>query len=98
MDHARRKFFDASKTSKGKGVGTKGVKLMKKLYKVEDKIQDFSLEEKHRVRQEKSRPIMDELKTWIDDVRGKITPSSVAGKAINYAFNEWKYLSVYGLS
>ena len=28
-------------------------------------------------------------------MRGKITPSSVAGKAINYAFNEWEYLTVY---
>ena len=33
MDHCRRKFFDASKTSGGKGIGKKGVNLIDKLYK-----------------------------------------------------------------
>jgi transposase len=95
MDHCRRKFFDASKTSKGKNVGTKGVNLLKKLYKIEDQIEKFSAEERHRIRQEKSVPILAEIKSWIDEIRSRITPNSVAGKAINYAFNEWKYLERY---
>ena len=36
--------------------------------------------------------ILDELKEWIDEIRPKITPKSIAGKAINYTFNEWEYL------
>lgn len=95
MDHCRRKFYEAFKTSGGKGIGKKGITILKKLYKVEEKIKDFSPEEKKRVRQEKAKPILEEMKKWIDEVRQKITPKSVAGIAINYAYNEWKYLIEY---
>jgi transposase len=37
FDHVRRKFFDASKTAGGKSIGSKGVKLIDKLYKIEKK-------------------------------------------------------------
>lgn len=95
MDHCRRKFFEAFKTSNGKGVGKKAIVYLKKLYKIEEQIKDFSQEDKKQTRQQKSRPILNEMKTWIDEVRQKITPKSVAGKAINYAYNEWKYLVKY---
>ena len=94
-DHCRRKFFDASKTSGGKGVGKKALDMIKKLYKIEEEIKEFSADEKIIIRQQKSAPILNEFKKWIDELRGKITPKSVAGKAVHYAFNEWKYLSVY---
>ena len=94
-DHARRKFFDAAKTSGGKGTGKKAVNIIKKLYKIEEKILGLPLEEKLKIRQEKSKPILDEFKAWVDETRQKITPKSVAGKAINYTYNEWKYLTVF---
>ena len=94
-DHARRKFFDALKTSGGKGVGKKGIVLIDKLYKIERKVLNLSLKEKHVIRQTQSSPILEELKEWIDEIRPKIRPKSMAGKAINYTFNEWKYLSKY---
>ncbi|MDH5580787.1 MAG: IS66 family transposase [Bdellovibrionales bacterium] len=95
MDHCRRKFHDAFKTGGGKGIGKKALVYFKKLYKIEDQIKDYSPEKKKELRDEKSRPILEEMKGWIDDIREKITPSSVAGKAITYAFNEWKYLIPY---
>ncbi len=65
------------------------------MYKIERDIADLSDEEKREVRQLKSKPILDGLKLWIDEVRLKITPDSIGGKTINYAFNEWKYLIEY---
>jgi len=94
-DHARRKFFDASKTSNGKGVGKRVLDILKRLYKVEERIKELPLDEKYAARQAKCKPILDELRKIIDEVRTKITPTSVAGKAINYTFNEWKYLTVF---
>lgn len=47
------------------------------------------------MRQIKSKPILEEFKKWIDDIRQKITPTSVGGKAVNYTYNEWKYLTVF---
>ena len=94
-DHARRKFFDAFKSSNGKGIGKKVLKILKRIYKIEKKIIDASLKERYKVRQEQIKPILDDLKIFIDETRQKITPDSIAGKAINYTYNEWKYLTVF---
>ena len=95
MDHCRRKFFDTSKTSKGKGIGKKGVNLIDKLYKIERRIEHMSLSERHRIRAEEAVPLLEKIKEWIDEIYPKITPRSSAGKAIKYTYNEWKYLSAY---
>lgn len=95
MDHARRKFKDAFSTSGGKDIGKKGLIFFKSLYKIEDEIEKMSPDEKKRIRQEKSKPILEEMKTWVEEKRPKITPKSVSGKAINYFYNEYKYLVGY---
>jgi transposase len=94
-DHARRKFFDASKSSKGKGTGKKIVNILKKVYKIEDQIKNLSLDERYKIRQDKIKSILDDLKKDIDELRVKVTPDSLLGKAINYTYNEWKYLTVF---
>jgi hypothetical protein len=95
FDHVRRKFVDASRTSQGKKIGKKGVRLIDKLYKIERKIKDLSDEERLQIRQAEAKPILNELKEWIDELRSKVSSKSVAGKAINYTYNEWKYLTPY---
>lgn len=94
-DHARRKFNDAFKTSSGKGVGNKALDRIKELYKIEKDIRHLSRDEKKRVREEESLPKLQEFKQWLDNEREKTMPKSVAGKAINYAYNEWENLICY---
>ena len=94
-DHARRKFVDAAKTSNGKGIGKKGVYKIKAIYKIEKEIRHKSPEEKKQIRKQCALPLLNGFEDWIDELRSKITPKSTAGKAINYAFNEWKYLVSY---
>jgi transposase len=94
-DHCRRKFNDASKTSSGRGVGKKGLDKLKAIYKIEKEIRHLCPDKKREIRQKESRPLLDDFKKWLDEVREKITPKSVAGKAINYAFNEWTTLVKY---
>ncbi len=95
MDHARRKFKEAFSTSGGKDIGKRGLVFFKALYKIEEKIEKMTSEEKKKVRQEQSKPILDEMKKWVDEKRSKITPKSVGGKAINYFYNEYPYLIGY---
>lgn len=95
MDHARRKFKDAFSTSGGKDIGKRALVFFKTLYKIEDDIEKMTPDEKKKIRQEKSKPILEEMKKWVDDKRSKITPQSVSGKAINYFYNECKYLIGY---
>jgi transposase len=95
MDHARRKFKDAFNTSGGKDIGKRGLVFFKSLYKIEDDIEKLTPDEKKKARQEKSKPILEEMKKWADEKRPKITPKSVSGKAINYFCNEYIYLIGY---
>lgn len=94
-DHGRRKFDEAYKTTGGKDIGKKGLIFYKALYKIEDKIENLTPTEKLKVRQVESKKILTEMKAWVDGKRGKITPKSVGGKALNYFYNEYKYLTGY---
>lgn len=95
MDHARRKFVDAFKTSGAKDLGKRGLAFFKLLYKIEDEIEKMSPDEKKKIRQEKSKVILEEMKVWVDEKRQKTTPKSVGGKALNYFHNEYSYLIRY---
>lgn len=95
MDHARRKFRVAFKTTGGKAIGKKGLLFFKALYKIEEKIEKMSPDMKVKIRHEESKPILTELKNWVDEKRLTITPKSTAGIAINYFFNEYEYLIGY---
>jgi transposase len=96
MAHCRRKFFEATKASaKGAGLANEAIEIIRKLYEVETAIQDKSIEDRHQTRQAESKPILDEFRKWIDGHRGKVPPQSQLGKALNYAHNEWIYLTRY---
>lgn len=95
LAHARRKFKEASIASNSKGIAKHALKLIQKLYKIEDDIADYSEEEKLKVRQEKAKPIMDELKLWVERHLHKVPPKSATGKALMYFQNEYIYLTGY---
>jgi hypothetical protein len=61
----------------------------------EEKIEKLLPNEKLKIRMEKAKPILEEMKVWVDEKRPKVTPKSVGGKAINYFFNEYQYLIRY---
>lgn len=94
-DHCRRKFFDAFKSSGGKSVGKKGITFIKKLYEIEKTIKGQAPEVRFEVRQTKAKPVIEEMEKWLEEVRGKVLPTSLGGKAIMYARNEWVYLKRY---
>lgn len=90
--HARRKFYDAFKSSGGASIGKAGLLFIKKIYKIEDEIKELSPESRFYIRLTKSLPIVKEFKEWIEEQSKKLNPESLAGKALKYATNEWDYL------
>jgi transposase len=90
--HARRKFFDAFKSSSGKGIGQRGLKFIKTLYNIEEEIKDMSSEARFYSRLTKSMPIIKEFENWILDQSKRLNPESLSGRALKYARNEWPYL------
>ncbi len=90
--HARRKFFDAFKSSSGQGVGKHGLSFIKKLYEIEDEIQGKPYDQRFYVRLTKSLPIIRDFEKWLEEQAMKLNPESLAGKAVKYTRNEWQYL------
>ncbi len=86
MAHARRKFIEA-KTAQPKnkmGRADIAIKKIAKHYGVEKQIKGLPANEKHKIRQEKSLPLLNDLKEWLDKSVRQVLPKSAIGKAIQY--------------
>src|SRR5690606_28256725 len=90
--HARRKFNEAVKVQ-GKqqrsGKAWRGLSLIQKLYRVERLTKDAAPEHRHAYRLEHARPILDELRAWLDSSLAQVPPKSATGKALHYLHSEW---------
>lgn len=91
--HARRKFVEIESQ---KGCGPV-IKLIGKLYKIEKdaKEQDLNPKAHLALRQEKSRPVVKEIKKWLDQKSITVPPKSPMGQAVAYSLGQWKNLEVF---
>jgi hypothetical protein len=106
--HARRKFFDAKETDGRRGAQM--LEMVRRLYAVEEQAQELvgkrmaqqpnaTSDPRHELiralRQEKSVPILAEIKTWLDVEKELVLPRSPMGGAITYVLNQWDALKRY---
>ena len=85
---ARRKFFDLARLSKAP-IAAEAVKRIDVLFAIEREINGLMPQERLRVRQERSRPLIIELQTWLREQRARLSKNSDTTKAINYSLNRW---------
>jgi len=98
--HARRKFDEAlrgqSKTKKKstakESLARQGLRQINKLYEIERPYREASREQRHAIRQEKTRPKLEALRTWLDESLGRVPPKSLTGKALDYLDGQWPKL------
>ena len=102
LDHARRRFVEAVKSQhklagSERGFAPEALLIIRKLYAIEKLARDAGMtaEQRHRLRNEKARPIWDDLRTWLDKNRNATPPLSLTGKAISYLADEWPKLIRY---
>jgi transposase len=92
MAHIRRKFFDAHKAGKEDPKPMEIVRQIAKLYQIEEEARETQLNAEQRLalRQEKSAPLMDALKSRIIELRQdpSVLPKSLLGKACSYGLNQ----------
>ena len=97
--HARRQFFEladiAANARRGKKapaispVALEAVKRIDALFDIERAINGLSAEERLRVRQEQSRPLVDALETWLREERSRLSRSASVAKPIDYLLRRW---------
>ena len=79
---------------KGKtGKADWGLNQMGKLYAVEKQAKALALEARHALREQKSRPIIEQLRTWLDKSLPAVLPKSALGKALHYLDGQWDRLT-----
>jgi len=69
--------------------------VIRKLYRVEKQARKIKPEARHEHRQWHARPILDELRSWLDEALPQVPPTSATGKALNHLHNEWDKLIRY---
>ncbi|MGB0496678.1 MAG: IS66 family transposase, partial [Kangiellaceae bacterium] len=97
MAHARRPFAELVKMLKKPGRAHQGSSYFNKLYKVETEAKNNNLnpEQRFSLRQEKSKPILDNLKSWLEKIVRGSPPQGKLGKGINYVVDRWGELTNY---
>jgi transposase len=95
--HVRRKFEAVMKAAKKQGLAHEAVRIYKKLYRIERQAKDDGMSsiERHQLRQQSSRPLMEEFKLWLDKYYPLIVPKSPLGKAFAYAIKYWQGLNTF---
>jgi transposase len=94
MAHIRRKFVDVFQ-SQGLQVAEDGIRRIAELYAVEKDVRGLPPEDRVRLRQSRSKPILDDLEAWLAAQLPRIPGKSELAKAIRYALTRIKKLRPY---
>jgi len=86
--HVRRRFFEIAQTGNAP-VATEALARIAALYAIEAEIRGRSAEERHAIRQQRTRPLVDDLKTWLEAQLAAVSKKSRLAEAIRYALARW---------
>lgn len=92
--HGRRGFDEACAVS-SHIVAHEALAWIQQLYDIEDRMADRSSEERLRVRQQESVPILDQLERRLRETEPTLRPSSKLAEAIGYVLNRWPAMTRY---
>jgi transposase len=92
--HARRKFHEihvvhASPTT------TEALARIGALYQIENEIRGKPADLRLSMRQSRARPLLDELRTWMEKALRSLSSKSETAGAIRYALSRWRALTRY---
>jgi transposase len=90
--HLRRQFFDIAKDGQAP-VASEALERIAKLYLIEKTIRGQTAVARRAARQERSKPLVLDLKTWFEHQFTRLSGKSLTADAIRYAFNHWDGLT-----
>lgn len=97
LAHIRRQFFAITQTVNTEGLAHIAMKWITALYRIEDRCREekASIAQIKAYRNEKARPIVQEMGTWLKAQISKVPAKSPIGKALYYAIEQWPNFSRY---
>ena len=94
MAHIRRKFVDLFQ-SEGSVIAEEAIRRIALLYAVEKDARGLTPEDRVRLRQDRARPVLDDLEAWLGTQLTRVSGKSELAKAIRYALTRMKKLRPY---
>ena len=85
--HSRRKFYEVTVTNDKANIADEILIRISEIYKIETDIKGYPPNERLKIRQEKSKPLTDDLFKRLKYLKNKLPAKSVTAKAIFYALN-----------
>jgi len=86
--HCRRHFFDVSKTGPSP-IADQAMERIAAFYQIEKQIRGQSAEARLSARQEKTRPLVEDLKVWAQAKLAEVSGKSNIASAIRYMLAHW---------
>jgi transposase len=90
--HVRRRYYELAAAGPAP-IATEALQRIASLYAIEKEIRGLSAEHRCAVRQERSRPILDELEPWLRAKLALISQKTKLAQAIRYALSRWDGLT-----
>src|SRR6476659_5123187 len=90
--HVRRRFYELAAAGPAP-IASEALERIAGLYVIEKKIRGHSAEERRAMRQDRSRPIIDDLEPWLRAKLALISQKSQLAEAIRYALSRWAGLT-----
>ena len=92
--HLRRRFYEIA-VGGNAPLAEEALIQIAALYKIEEAIRGQKAEARRKVRQAKSRPLLEKFKSWLEKTLPLVPGSSKMAKAIRYAFHHWDGLILF---
>jgi transposase len=91
--HMKRKAIDAEKAAPE--IAREAVERVRALYAVERQCKDASVEERLKLRQQQSAPLLAQLRERLLAWKEQLLPKHPMAEAVNYALSQWTELNVF---
>ena len=91
--HLRRKVIDAEKSAPE--IAREAIERVRDLYAVEKQSKDASVEERLKLRQQRSAPLLAQLRERLLTWKELLLPKHPMAEAVNYALSQWTELNVF---
>jgi len=90
--HVRRQFYEIAAGGPAP-IATEALARIADLYTIEAEIRGRSADERRAVRQERARPLIETLKTWMEVKLATVSQKGNVAEAFRYALSRWDGLS-----
>jgi transposase len=92
--HVRRKFYDLYEAHQSP-IAKEALDKIAALYAIEKQIRGRPPDERLRVRNEQTRPLLEAMQVWLKATLSKLSRKSAVAGAIHYALGRWTQLKRY---